>query len=264
MGKEQKRTLGDAIKQKIENASVEAAKATDIGLDKLKDISVAAANTTAKAGKVGLEALKDGSSAVAAGAVSAKNNLDAKTRASIDKAQEVSQKAARKNLERLRSAHPDATPAEILDYLEEDLKSAEKTSDGDTSEFVSAAAVFIFSGFEIQGEKVASPDAAQKLIDAIVIADHEVTKNLVKYGGGAIAIAAAASKSLGPIGKMATAMVGFGATAGAKLALMNSIASLAGIKNPGKKSLTWVVSAATRKIMGEPPLTWSTNENEKA
>ncbi|MEO0023669.1 MAG: hypothetical protein RL196_110 [Actinomycetota bacterium] len=262
MGQEPKRSLSDAIKAKIDSARVEAARAGGIGFEKLKDGGATAASAAAKAGKVGFEALKDSSSAVAAGAISAKHTLDEKTRASLEKAKDASKKVARKNLERLRKAHPDATPAEILDLLEEDLKSAEKTAEGGTGEFVSAAAIFIFSAFEIHGDKVESPEAAQKLIDAVAIADHDVTKNVVKYGGAAIAIAAATSKRLGPIGKMATAVAGLGATAGAKFALIASITSLARIKNPGKKSVTWVVSAATRKILGEPPLTWSSEESE--
>ena len=260
MGEKSKRSLGDAIKAKIDNARTEAGKVAEAGLDAIKEGGAAAAEVAAKAGKVGIEAIKDGSNAVVAGAVTAKNAIDEKTRESLDKAHQASKKNAVKNLERLRESHPEATPAEILDLLEDDLNSAEEAAEQNTGAFISAAATFIFTAFEIHGEKIESPQAAQKLLDVVVVADHDVTKNVVKFGGAAIGLAAATSKKLGPVGKVATVVAGLGATAGAKFALITSITALAGIKNPGKKSVGWVVSAATRKILGEPPLTWPAEE----
>jgi hypothetical protein len=263
MGNEKKRSLGDALKAQLDTARSQAGKAADIGLDRLKDGSAAAANAAVKAGKVGFGALKEGSSVVEAGASTAKHNLDEKTRAALDKTIDSKKKLAAKNIERLRKANPDASPEEIIDALEKDLNAIEKSADGDTGEFVAAAATFIFSAFEVHGGQIATPEAAKKLIDAVAIADHEVTKNVIKYGGAAIAIAAATSNRLGPLGKIATTVAGLGATAGAKFALIGSITSLAGIKNPGKKSVTWVVSAATRKILGDPPASWISNTGDK-
>ena len=219
----------------------------------LKDTIAASLKTAgaaaAKGAKLGIGAAKDGAVFAAKEAVKAKDAIDTKSRAALDKAYAAKRSHAVKNLARLKAANPTATPAEILDILETELKEIEKDAGADSEKFLSSTSMFVFTAVELYPARSGDAATKQRLIDAVVLLDSAVAKNVAKFGGLAVGILVARFTAAG----RAAAVVG---KLGSKIKWMTPLLAIAGIKNPGKKSAAWAVNAATRKILGAAPKTW--------
>lgn len=223
-------------------------KITDLRANLVKSIKVVGevASSSAKAGR---DVLVDGVGAASKSAGEAKEVIDDKVREALDKAYEAKRKLAVKNLAQLRKENPEASPAEALDLLEAELKKVESIDGADSERFLSATSTFVFSAVELYpGSPDDSPNK-QRLIDAIVLLDSSVAKNIAKYGELALGILIARYAGLGKV-------AGEILKASAKVAWASQLLELAGIKNPGMKGTAWAIDAATRKILGAVPETW--------
>jgi hypothetical protein len=242
MGKKKKLSLKDRVKAGLDKAGVEASKAAKVGLGAVKDGSGKVAAGATKAAKI-----------VATNAVKAKDYLDDKSRAALDKAYNSKKPLAVKNLQRIKKANPKATPSDVLNTLESNLKVAEEKTGSDSDAFTDAVTLYVFTAVEVYGTKVADKKKKQVLIDTIVVIDSEVAKAIAQFGGAALTLVAG---RLGAIGKA----VGAVAKASNKLSWLKPLIALAGIKNPAKKSTTWIVTHSTRSILGAPPKAWPKSE----
>lgn len=212
---------------------------------RLHEAKTGAANVA----KVGAGAIQATAGAVANGAINAKSYVDRKTRESLDKAYEIRRRDAVANLARIKTTRPKATPAEISTQLELELREAESKSGSDSEAFVACVTTFVLTSVELHDQTSADAAARQRLIDAVTVIDSKLAKNAAKYGKVALAILAT---RFGPIGKL----VSFVSVAGNKVPWLKVVMSIAGIKNPGKKSAAWIVIAATRKVLGAPAANW--------
>jgi hypothetical protein len=238
MGKKNKPSIADQLKSGLQTAKAGAAKAAKTGLGAVKGGSGIVAAGAVKAAGV-----------VAANAVKAKDYVDEKSRAALDKAYSAKRPLAVRHVKALRKSNPTANPVELLEILEAKLKVAEEKTGSDSDAFTDEVALYVFSAVEVYGGKVADKAKQQMLVDTIVVIDSSVAKAIAQFGGAAVALVAG---RLGAIGKA----VGAVAKAGNKLSWVKPLIALAGIKNPGKKSATWLVTNATKKVLGPPPKSW--------
>lgn len=245
MGKKKKETFADKLKASISKAGDEVAKATKKTLEVAKESADVVAEQTAKAAKASAKAAQAGAHLVAEKAGDAKDFLDEKTRSGLDQAYSAKQKLAKENLARLRKANPNGTPSEILSELEADLVKAEAKNGDDSEEFASATAMYIFTAVEIYGEQVKDQNSRQKLIDATVMLDSSAAKIAAKVAGIGLAVLMARTGTKGALGSIAK-----------KAASATAFVALLGIKNPGKKSATWIAVSAVNKFLGTPPADW--------
>lgn len=178
-----------------------------------------------------------------------KDVLDDKTRKALDEAYQAQRTDAVTNLARLRKKYPNSTPAEILSYLEKELAALEKKTDAESDDVITAASLYVLTAIELHGKSNANLDARQRLIDAVVVINSKTAKFVALLGGAAVAMVAAGA---GKVGKIA----GTVAKAGAKLAWIAPLIAVAGIKNPGKKSVAWNVKTVTHNVLGDPPAKW--------
>lgn len=208
--------------------------------------ATSAAGATAK---IGFVKAKEGVGFAAGKAAQAKDAVDDKTRELLDKAYATQSAEAKSNVTTLRSEHPKSTPAEILDLVAADLKTVETRGNVEADGVIEAAAVYVFSAVEIYGDQVSDRAARQRLIDAIVIINSGTAKSVAMYGGAAVALLAVRFGAVGKIFSLAT-------RGASKAAAFAPLIALAGIKNPGKKSVSWLVLTATSKILGPAPQSW--------
>ena len=187
--------------------------------------------------KVGSK-LKSGGAAVAG-----------KARSGLDKAYAFKKEQAVEKLAELRASNPKATPSEIIKLLEAELKSEELHAGTNSDAFTAAVAMFVFTVIEVHGANKKNAVARKRLIDALVVIDSKVAKNVAKYGGIAVSLF---SKRLRVIG-VGVALV---ANLRSKAPWLKRGLAILGIKNPGKKGTAYAVTAAVSKTLGPAPKTW--------
>lgn len=193
-------------------------------------------------------AVKNGADSVAAGAGKAKDFVVEKSRASLDKAYAAKKPLAVEKLARLRAENKTASPADLVKLLETELSATEAKAGAESTVFTAAASLFVFTVIEIHGGSKVSP-ARQRLIDAIIVADSKVTKNVAKYGGFALSLL---TKRLRVIGTAVAAI----SSARSKFPWLKQVASILGVEEAAKKGAAWIVIAATRKSLGPAPAKW--------
>jgi hypothetical protein len=245
MGKEKKLSFTEKLKANLTKAGDEAAKVAKKGLDAAREGAEVVADQATKAAKAGAKAAKEGASLVAEKAGEAKDFLDEKTRSGLDHAYAAKQKIAIENLARLRNANPTGSPSDILSELEADLVKAETKNGDDSEEFASATALYIFTAVEVYGSQVKDVGSRQKLIDATVMIDSSAAKMAAKAAGIGIGILLARFGAKDGVKKLVAGMASAGV-----------LVQILGIKNPGKKSATWIAVSAINKFLGEAPVTW--------
>lgn len=194
------------------------------------------------------DAVKNGAGSVSAGAGRAKDFVVVKTRAGLDNAYAAKRPLAVEKLARLRAENKTASPAELVKMLETELSATEAKSGAESTVFTGAASLFVFTVIEIHGDRSPNP-ARQRLIDAIIITDSKVTKNVAKYGGFALSLL---TKRLRFIGTAVAAV----ASARSKFPWLKQVASILGVEEAAKKGAAWIVIAATRKSLGPVPGKW--------
>jgi hypothetical protein len=217
----------------------------------------AARDAVGRNAQIGLSKARAGAEVAAEQIAKGKDALDDKTRELLDSAYEAQRAEAVTNLARLRKKYPAASPSEILGHLEKDLAAVEKKAEVDSDIVISSAALYVLTAIEIHGKTVADESARQRLIDAIVVVNSKTTKFVAMFGGAALAMVAAGAGKLGKI-------AGTVAKAGAKLAWLAPLIAVAGIKNPGKKSVAWVVKTVSSRVLGEPPTQWPATKTSPA
>ena len=193
-------------------------------------------------------AVKTGAGNIAAGAGRAKDFVVVKTRAGLDNAYAAKKPLAVEKLARLRAENKSATPGQLMKLLEAELSATEAKSGAESTVFTAAASLFVFTAIEIHGGGVKTP-ARQRLIDAIIIADSKVTKNVAKYGSFALSLL---TKRLRIIGTAVAAI----SSARSKFPWLKQVASILGVEEAAKKGAAWIVIAATRKSLGPVPEKW--------
>lgn len=193
-------------------------------------------------------ALKNGAGSVTAGAGRAKDFVVEKSRASLDKAYAAKKPLAVEKLARLRAENKSANPPEVVKLLEAELTATEANAGAESAVFTAAASLFVFTVIEIHGKAPSTP-ARQRLIDAIIVADSKVTKNVAKYGGFALSLL---TKRLRIIGTAVAAI----SSARSKFPWLKQVASILGVEEAAKKGAAWIVIAATRKSLGPAPAKW--------
>ena len=199
--------------------------------------------------KIGFVKAKAGVGFAAGKAAQAKDAVDDKTRELLDKAHANQSSEAKATVSKLRTANPGMSPSEILDLVAAELKSVETRGNVEADGVIEAAAVYVFSAIEIHGDQVSDRVARQRLIDAIVIINSGTAKSVAMYGGAAVALLAVRFGAVEKVLSLAT-------RGASKAAAFAPLIALAGIKNPGKKSVSWLVLTATSKILGPAPQTW--------
>lgn len=186
---------------------------------------------------------------VAAKAAQARDFVSTRTRSSLDKAYLVKKEVAVAKVAKLRAENKKATPVEIIALLDAELKSEELHAGTNNDAFTSAVAIYVCSVIEVYGANKKNQAARQRLIDALVVMDSKVTKNVAKYGGVAVALF---SKRLRVVGAAVATL----ASLRSKAPWLKRGLAILGIKNPGKKGAAFAVIAATKKTLGQPPKAW--------
>ncbi|MEY2736997.1 MAG: hypothetical protein RL683_115 [Actinomycetota bacterium] len=256
MGKSKKPSFADKLKANLAKAGDEAAKVAKKGLEAAKDGAEIVADQATKAAKVsadaakkGLEAAKDGAHVVAEKAGEAKAYVDAKSRELLDKAYAKKRELAAEHLQKVRAKHPNATPVEIQQELEKELHANEEELGAESETFSTAVTIYVLASFEVHGAKPSDSEAHQKLIDAILVLDSEVSKGIQKYGGLAVELLLGRVKTAGKVAKIAL-------DASKKIAKFQPLIKTLGIQNIGKQSMSAIVISATKKNLGETPSAW--------
>ena len=183
---------------------------------------------------------------VAARSTVAARAVARRSRDAFDKAYERKLPAARANVLRLRTAHPDFSPAQVMHVLEKDLSERENAQGVD---FNSAVALFVVSAAEVQGDAVAHPVRLHRLLDAIVVVDSRAAKLATRYGGLAASLILAKFSA----GQKVAAL---SASALAKVSWVPRVLAIAGIRNAGRSSAARAAIAATRAVLGPIPADW--------
>lgn len=212
---------------------------------------LAAKETVEKGAMAGLSMAREGVETASEHIAKGKDAIDDKTREALDKAYATQRSTAAKNLDRLRAEHPAATPADILAKLEEDLTVIESASNADPDEVITAAALYVLTAIEVHGPADGDDDAEarQRLIDTIVVMNTESAKMVALLGGAALSLIPTGSGAFGKIaGKVAKA--------GTKFAKFGPLLAMAGLDNPGKKSIAWIVKTVSHNVLGAPPVQW--------
>lgn len=217
--------------------------------DKLKANLAKAGDEAAKVAKKGLEAAKDGAHVVAEKAGEAKAYVDTKSRELLDKAYAKKRDLAAEHLQKVRAKHPKATPVEIQQELEKELHANEEKLGAESETFSTAVTIYVLASFEVHGAKPSDSEAHQKLIDAILVLDSEVSKGIQKYGGLAVELLLGRVKTAGKVAKIAL-------DASKKIAKFQPLIKTLGIQNIGKQSMSAIVISATKKNLGETPTAW--------
>ena len=229
MGNQEKKSLLDSVKTGLTKAQHEAADAA----------------------KKGAKAIASGADAVKSGAGKAKELIDAKARASLDKAYAAKKPLAVKHLKKLRAASADASPKKILEILAADLHKIEQEKGSESGDVIDAVALYVLTCIELYGSKAADQAAKQKLIDATIIFSSQATKNVAEYGGLAVELVAGRFGTVGKAVKKASAV-------GNKLSKFAPLAKIVGVENIGRKSATKIAETAVAKALGTPPAKWPT------
>lgn len=227
MGNQEKKSLLDSVKTGLNKAQTEAAEVA----------------------KKGAKAIASGAGAVKSGAGKAKDLIDAKARASLDKAYAAKKPLAVKHLKKLRAASADASPKKILEILAADLHKIEQEKGSESGDVIDAVALYVLTCIEIYGSKSADEAAKQKLIDATIIFSSQATKNVAEYGGLAVELVAGRFGTVGKVVKKASAV-------GNKLSKFAPLAKIVGVENIGRKSATKIAETAVSKALGTPPAKW--------
>lgn len=217
--------------------------------DGLKKSAKNAAKNVADASKQAGKSAAKVATAVADQTVKAKKAVDKKVRDYLDKSYKEHLVVADANVAALRDKNFDAGPAEILDLLEAKLKRSEQKTSADSDGFTSDAVLFVMSAVAVHGTHFEDKAKRQTLIDIMLVLDNKTVQNMLKVAGTVVVLL---SKRVAVLATLATAA----AKAGSKTALLQPLMQLSGIKNPGKQSASWLVAAATRKILGPPPKAW--------
>lgn len=215
----------------------------------LADRLLAAKDAVGRGSEAALAKARAGAGVAAEQIAKGKDALDDKTRKALDEAYEAQRSDAVSNLARLRKKYPTSSPAEILSHLEKELAALEKKTDAESDDVITAASLYILTAIELHGKSQVNLEARQRLIDAVVVVNSKTAKFVALLGGAAVAMVAAGA---GKFGKIA----GTVAKAGAKLAWIAPLIAVAGIKNPGKKSVAWIVKTVTHNVLGDPPVKW--------
>ncbi len=92
-------------------------------------------------------------------------------------------------LENIRANNPKFSPADVLAYLESNLAKAEKNSGFHSSEFATAAAMYVLISFEVRQLDTSAGTDHQKLVDLITSIDNGLVNGTRKALGAAIGLA---------------------------------------------------------------------------
>ncbi|MFM6980181.1 MAG: hypothetical protein ACKOWE_02100 [Micrococcales bacterium] len=203
-----------------------------------------------KAGKRVSKTAKNAANALKKGSIASWDFVDEKFRANLDKSLKSRKSLAIKNVNRLRAANPSASPIEIIEILMSDLNAAEAKPDNDA--FSSSVSLYVFSVIEIYGDEVKDFEARDGLAVKIAVLDSAFIKNTIKYAPEAVSLLVSILTKKGKMPKLPIK--------GEKLLKFSwvpkALAKFLGIKNVGRKSISLVVDAATRKALGLPPELW--------
>jgi hypothetical protein len=216
---------------------------------------LAQANTgVAVVAKKGAKAVAKGAGAVKAGAGNAKNQIDAKTRDSLDKAYAAKKPLAVANLKQLRKKHPSESPAQILERLNDALHKVEQESGSDAGILLDAISTYVLTSIEVYGTAVKGKPATKKLLDATLMMSSRFTKVVAKYGPAAAELVIAIVRKKGKTPSVKP-------TARKKSAVLGplvrfAIAKIVGVENIGRKSATKIAETAVSKALGTPPAKW--------
>jgi hypothetical protein len=232
MGNEQKKSLVDNAKSGLAKAQAGAAVVA----------------------KKGAKTVVSGAAAVKTGAGKAKNVIDSKTKAGLDKAYAAKKPLAVENLKQVRKAHPSASPTRVLELLNEDLHKVEQDSGSDPGTMIDAISTYVLTSVEVYGTSVRAKPATKKLINATLMFSSQAAKLTAKYGPMAVELAVAIIRKKGkpaprkPVGPKKNVLIG--------PVIRFLLAKLVGVENVGRKSVTKIAEIAVKKALGTPPAKW--------
>lgn len=178
-----------------------------------------------------------------------------KSRESLDKAYEARRPTAIAKLAELRSRNPKATPAEILELLEDSLQATESSAGVHSTEFSSAATLYVLTAIEVYREAGATEVNAGRVTDIMLAIDSSVVRNTRKAIGVAIEFlpylqSIKKLKFLKKVTKIGKTKAGIGV---AKLLSKTQIAG-------GASSL---ISSSVLKELGPVPESWPVDRTVK-
>jgi hypothetical protein len=204
--------------------------------------------------KKGAKAVATGAGAVKAGAGNAKNQIDAKTRASLDKAYAAKKPLAVANLKQLRKKYPSESPAQILERLNDALHRVEQESGSDAGILLDAISTYVLTSIEVYGTAVKGKPATKKLLDATLMLSSKVAKITAKYGPAAAELVIAIVRKKGKTPSVKPTVRKKSAVVGPLFRF--AIAKLIGVENVGRKSATKIAEIAVKRALGTPPAKW--------
>lgn len=235
MGNNDKKNLFQAIKSGVEEGQTAV---TEFAREQASNIS-----KLAEAGADGMaQAAKSVSNAVG----DFTDNVADKTRELLDEAHAKRRPAARDRLKTYLTSSEQLTPEQIISDLQDELTRAEKASGSESDLFVTAAADYVVTVVELYGDFSKDPVMRQKLIDAVLVLDSQVSRLLQEFGGLALELVAGRVQTAGKILKLVK-------KASSKISKFNAVAQKFGVENVGTKSAAWVVVRATENALGTPP-----------
>ncbi len=271
MGNETKRSLGDAVKAQLDTARAQASKVASDGMKAAKAGVGAGGDAVLKFAADGAKVARKGANGAIEASRNGKRFVDDKARAALDKEYAAKRELAVANLQRLRDANPECTPHQVFELLTSQLSEVEKKDSASSKEFTKATVLFALTAVELRDKAQNPSKNLQKFVDLMVALDSKAAnvainafEIVVTYGPVVLLVAA---RIPGPIGKVAGAVGSLskkGNSAGAKaakkfvakVAWLPALLKIFGVKNPGKKSAAWLVTAVTKKVIGEFAATW--------
>jgi hypothetical protein len=205
-----------------------------------------AAGATANAAKVAVDATTEFASKTG-------KFLDQKSRELLAKEFEKNRPLALATVVRLRKTHRGAKPAEIVELLSAEFMKNEKEVSAESEKFLAASTHYVITLSEIYGDKVRDNTQRQILLYLVLAANSKAAKVITQVG---VVVLTFASKRFAAIASVVAIGTEFLKRSAGKMSWVSALATLAGISNVGRKSASWVVVNASRKILGPAPTTW--------
>jgi hypothetical protein len=228
------------------------ARATSSVADRARTTATAARKGAKIAAGATSDAAKVAAQATADFAKKTGKFLDTKSRELLAKEFEKNRPIAVASVARLRQVNGSATPSEIVKLLSDEFALAEKGVPGKSEKFLAAATNYVLALNEIYGKNVRDENRRQLLLYVLLAANSNVAAVVAQVGAMAFAFL---TKRFAAVA-IVTVVADFIRKNSGKATWLVTLSKLAGMKNVGRTSASWVVVNASLKILGPAPASW--------
>jgi hypothetical protein len=205
-----------------------------------------AAGATTRAAKVAAQATADFAKKTG-------KFLDAQSRSFLEAEFAKHKPVGAAKVARLRQAHSVAKPAEIVELLSAEFMKNEKGVSAESERFVTASTHYVLTLNEIYGDKVRDNMQRQVLLYVVLAANSKAAQVVTQVGLVALSFASKRFAAIATVVAIGTELL---TKSAGKMSWVTALAKLAGIRDVGRKSASWVVVNASLKILGPAPASW--------